>query len=257
MPYPFWKVFLILHRLSVGMDLADELNRSQKSPLCKAMGQLASGYRDGWDVPKDLDLATKWFERAADFTVEAMYQSYLMFSQEHCWRWSSGGVFSTSDWIRNILCWLVKGIGGIHVYWIPSKLTWKSVMSNVILQDTSQRPANLTRAKVFLERAARMGHEESMRKFVEPLAKAKRWEDWGWLGVLGSLAFSNPKSNLTNRGILAWSNSLRFEFPSKFSPETSKPTPLQVVCSSHLIQVRRWLGSPGSKNANQKCIHKS
>ena len=47
------------------------------------MGQLASGYRDGWNVPKDLDLATKWFERAADFTVEAMYQSYLMYSQEH------------------------------------------------------------------------------------------------------------------------------------------------------------------------------
>ena len=111
MPYPFWKVFLILHRLSVEMDVADELNRFQKSPLCKAMGQLASGYRDGWDVPKDLDLATKWFERAADFTVEAMYQSYLMYSKEHCWRWSSGGVFSTSDWIRNILCWLVKGIG--------------------------------------------------------------------------------------------------------------------------------------------------
>ena len=97
MPYPFWKVFLILHHLSVEMDVADELNRFQKSPLCKAMGQLASGYRDGWDVPKDLDLATKWFERAADFTVEAMYQSYLMYSQEHCWRWSSGGVFSTSD----------------------------------------------------------------------------------------------------------------------------------------------------------------
>ena len=97
MPYPFWKVFLILHHLSVEMDFADELNRFQKCPLCKAMGQLASGYRDGWDVPKDLDLATKWFERAADFTVEAMYQSYLMYSQEHCWRWSSGGVSSTSD----------------------------------------------------------------------------------------------------------------------------------------------------------------
>ena len=46
------------------------------------MGQLAAGYRDGSDVPKDLDLATQWFERAADFTVEAMYQSYLMYSQE-------------------------------------------------------------------------------------------------------------------------------------------------------------------------------
>jgi len=48
----------------------------------QAMGQLAAGYRDGSDVPKDLDLATQWFERAADFTVEAMYQSYLMYSQE-------------------------------------------------------------------------------------------------------------------------------------------------------------------------------
>ena len=202
MPYPFWKVFLILHRLSLEMDLADELNRFQKSPLCKAMGQLASGYRDGWDVPKDLDLATKWFERAADFTVEAMYQSYLMYSQEHCWRWSSWGVFSTSDWIRNILCWLVKGIGEFmcvefqthlkicHVQRYPLV---KEENMTCCVQDTSQRPANLTRAKVFLERAARMGHEESMRKFVEPLAKAKRWEDWGWLGVLGSLAFSNPK----------------------------------------------------------------
>ena len=46
------------------------------------MGQLAAGYRDGRDVPKDLDLATQWFERAADFTVEAMYQSYLMYSQD-------------------------------------------------------------------------------------------------------------------------------------------------------------------------------
>lgn len=194
MPYPFWKVFLILHRLSVEMDVADELNRFQKSPLCKAMGQLASGYRDGWDVPKDLDLATKWFERAADFTVEAMYQSYLMYSQEHCWRWSSGGVFSTSDWIRNILCWPVKGIGEFMLCWIPNSLENLSCPTlSSSEEDTSQRPANLTRAKVFLERAARMGHEESMRKFVEPLAKAKRWEDWGWLGVLGSLAFSNPK----------------------------------------------------------------
>ena len=28
------------------------------------------------------DRATEWFERAADFTVEAMMQSYLMYSQE-------------------------------------------------------------------------------------------------------------------------------------------------------------------------------
>ncbi len=75
-----------------------------KSPLCKAMGQLASGYRDGWNVPKDLDLATKWFERAADFTVEAMYQSYLMYSQENemralfaSFKMEFGGVVSTSD----------------------------------------------------------------------------------------------------------------------------------------------------------------
>lgn len=46
------------------------------------MGELAVGYRDGWDAAPDLDLATKWFERAADFTVEAMYQSYLMYSQD-------------------------------------------------------------------------------------------------------------------------------------------------------------------------------
>ena len=90
----------------------------------QAMGQLAAGYRDGSGVSVDLDLATKWFERAADFTVEAMYQSYLMYSQ-----------------------------------------------------NTSQRGANGSRAELFLERAARMGHEEAMRKFVEPLAKAKRWED--------------------------------------------------------------------------------
>lgn len=43
-------------------------------------------------------------------------------------------------------------------------------------QDTTERRANGTRAQLFLERAARMGHEESMRKFLEPLAKSKRWE---------------------------------------------------------------------------------
>lgn len=115
----------------------------------KAMGQLAAGYRDGSDVPKDLDLATQWFERAADFTVEAMYQSYLMYSQE-----------------------------------------------------TSQRPANHSRAALFLERAARMGHEESMRKFVEPLAKAKRWEEVvPWLLRMESKASLSQFVKLRKAGI--------------------------------------------------------
>lgn len=141
MRYPFWKMFLILHRLSIEMYVADELSRFQKSPLCKAMGQLASGYRDGLDVPKDLDLATKWFERAADFTVEAMYQSYLMYSQEHCWRavdlpvlrWEFRGCFFFNIWffIRKILCW-VKGIGELMFVEFQAH-EWKSFMSNVIL----------------------------------------------------------------------------------------------------------------------------
>ncbi|CAK9010766.1 unnamed protein product [Durusdinium trenchii] len=90
----------------------------------KAMTELGVAYRDGWGGAKDLDLATQWFERAADFTVEAMHQSYLMYSQE-----------------------------------------------------TPQRLANESLAQLFLERAARMGHEEAMKRWVEPLARAKRWQE--------------------------------------------------------------------------------
>ena len=40
-----------------------------------------------------------------------------------------------------------------------------------------ERKGNATLSELFLERAARMGHETAMRSFVEPLAKAGRWED--------------------------------------------------------------------------------
>ncbi|CAK9030138.1 unnamed protein product [Durusdinium trenchii] len=44
-------------------------------------------------------------------------------------------------------------------------------------QETPQRLANESLAQLFLERAARMGHEEAMKRWVEPLARAKRWQE--------------------------------------------------------------------------------
>mmetsp|Transcript_89976 Transcript_89976/g.160153 ORF Transcript_89976/g.160153 Transcript_89976/m.160153 type:complete len:548 (+) Transcript_89976:45-1688(+) len=90
-----------------------------------AMGQLALAYEHGsGGLSADLDLATSWAEKAADFTPEAMH---------HCYE--------------------------LH------------------LQATPRRPANKSLAEHYLERAARMGSTKSMLKFIEPLARSKRWEE--------------------------------------------------------------------------------
>ena len=115
-----------------------------------AMGQLAIGYQNGTGgLPQDLDLATEWFERAADFTVEAMYQSYVLYSEP-----------------------------------------------------TQTRDRDQTKAQLHLERAARMGHESAMKKFIEPLARAGRWEAVApWLLRIESKAALSQLVKLHQRGV--------------------------------------------------------
>ncbi|CAJ1390655.1 unnamed protein product [Effrenium voratum] len=111
----------------------------------KAMAELGKAYRDGQGVPKDPSLARQWLEKAADFTVEAMYLSHL-----------------------------------------------------------AQASPPEGSAALFLERAARMGHEEAIRKFMEPLAKAKRWEEvMPWLLRLESKAALSQFVKLRKAGVPA------------------------------------------------------
>ncbi|CAE7940000.1 HET-E1 [Symbiodinium sp. KB8] len=115
-----------------------------------AMGQLASGYQNGTGgLPRDLDLATDWFERAADFTKEAMYQSYLLYSDR-----------------------------------------------------TPKRSQDEAKARLHLERAARMGHEMAMKKFIEPLAREGNWEAVApWLIRIESKAALSQFVKLHQRGV--------------------------------------------------------
>ena len=115
-----------------------------------AMGQLATGYQNGTGgLPRDLDLATEWFERAADFTVEAMYQSYVLYSE-----------------------------------------------------GTPKRGKDLGKALLHLERAARMGHEMAMKKFIEPLAREGNWEAVApWLIRIESKAALSHFVKLHQRGV--------------------------------------------------------
>lgn len=47
-----------------------------------SMVELAGAYQQGIeDLPRNLDLATHWFERAADFSPEAMYQASSLYSK--------------------------------------------------------------------------------------------------------------------------------------------------------------------------------
>ena len=115
-----------------------------------AMGQLAAGYQNGTGgLVQDLDLATEWFERAADFTVEAMYQSYVLYSDR-----------------------------------------------------TSTRDRDEAKAQLFLERAARMGHEPAMKKFIEPMARGGHWEAVApWLLRIQSKAALSQFVKLHQRGV--------------------------------------------------------
>ena len=115
-----------------------------------AMGQLAMGYLNGTGgLSEDLDLATDWFEQAADFTVEAMYQSYVLYSHP-----------------------------------------------------TARRDKDLAKAQLFLERAARMGHDAAMKKFIEPLARGGHWESVApWLLRIQSKAALSQFVKLHQRGV--------------------------------------------------------
>ena len=256
MPYPFWKVFLILHRLSVEMDVADELEQISKVSTVQGHGPigqwlswwLGCAERSGFShqvvrtccrlyrrshVPELLDVLT-----GALLEMEfrgCFFNIWL--NQEHSLLTSEG------NWGRLMCVEFQTHLKIFHVQRYPpghiSATGQPDTCQSLPGASCSDGPWRI--------------HEEIRGATGESQTVGRTGDDrvsWGHL----LLATQN---DLTNRGILAWSNSLRFEFPSKFSPETSKPMPLQVVCSSHLIQVRRWLGSPGSENANQKCIHKS
>jgi len=91
----------------------------------KAMEEVAALYVHGTSgAPRNLDLATHWFQQAADFTIEAMYQTHGLYA---------------------------KG--------------------------TESRTADHDMAALYLKRAAAMGHLQAMREVVEPLLRAKKWEE--------------------------------------------------------------------------------
>merc|ERR1719460_2140492 len=88
------------------------------------MTEVGAAYQAGGNgTAQDFDLAMYWFERSADFSLEAMHQAHVLHRD-----------------------------------------------------GSKSRPANISLAKLYLERAARMGHFPSMQLFVQELARAKDWE---------------------------------------------------------------------------------
>lgn len=47
----------------------------------QAMEELGGVYLNGTGLPRDLDLATRWYQQAADFRLESMYQTFLLYMQ--------------------------------------------------------------------------------------------------------------------------------------------------------------------------------